>query len=305
MCAKRKSRSYGISNREFWESGVKNARKWQRFYDYLTELAISRFTWTGLPDTIDERYLELSLYYEGKVVFFKDDVGFLALRCAMMGNMNVYSVPTERMPVAPNIAFPILNEENSVMIYNNMLRKPTSPVIMTYCDDLYDIENSIIVNAKAQKTPILILCPENKRLTMKNLYMKYEGNEPFIFGDNTLNPQDFRVLSTGAPFVASSLYSLKQNIWDEAITYLGISSSHTQKKERLIRSEVAQSEGVTLSSRESSLKARQTACEQINAMWGLDVWCEFNEKVALAETKGYEDRNTRISTETTLDDEGE
>ena len=71
-------------------------------------------------------------------------------------------------------------------------------------------------------------------LTLKNLYMKYDGNQPFIFGDrNDLNPNSIQALVTGAPYVADKLYELKQNIWNEVLTFLGVPNVQMNKKERL------------------------------------------------------------------------
>jgi hypothetical protein len=112
---------------------------------------------------------------------------------------------------------------------------------------------------------------------MRNLYQKYEGNEPFIFGDKNLNPNALKVLKTDAPYVADKLYTLKSQIWNEALTYLGISNINIQKRERLITDEVTRNQGGTIASRYSRLEARRNACKEINRMFGLDIWCDYRE----------------------------
>ena len=66
-------------------------------------------------------------------------------------------------------------------------------------------------------------------------------------------------------------------IWNEALTYLGISNINVQKKERLITDEVSRNMGGVIASRYSRLNARQVACDKINKMFGLNVWCEYRE----------------------------
>ena len=73
------------------------------------------------------------------------------------------------------------------------------------------------------------------------------------------------------------MYQLKTQIWNEALTYLGISNINVQKKERLITDEVTRNQGGTIASRYSRLNARRDACKQINDMFGLDVWCDYRE----------------------------
>ena len=273
-------------NRNFWESAKINNATFRTYFDRLTELSISMFKWENLPPTIDARFLELALFGDGKAVFFMDeDLGYLALRCMIGGLWNVYNVPTERTAYATNGYQMRLDMDNSVLIYNNMIRTNSTLMVELYSRRLWDIDRTIDINAKAQKTPIFLQCSESQRLTLKNLYMKYEGNEPFIFGDKSINLDDIKVLSTQAPYVADKLYQLKTQIWNEALTYLGISNINIQKKERLITDEVQRNQGGTLASRLSRLKARQQACEEINRMFGLDIWCDYNDEIAFTSVK--------------------
>ena len=268
-------------NRNFWESAKINNATFRTYFDRLTELSISMFKWQNLPPTIDPRFLELALFGDGKAVFFMDeDLGYLALRCMIGGLWNVYNVPTERTAYATNGYQMRLDMDNSVLIYNNMIRTNSTLMVELYSRRLWDIDRTIDINVKSQKTPIFLQCSESQRLTLKNLYMKYEGNEPFIFGDKSINLDDIKVLSTQAPYVADRLYQIKTQIWNEALTYLGISNINIQKKERLITDEVHRNQGGTLASRLSRLKARQQACEEINRMFDLDIWCDYNEEIS-------------------------
>ena len=267
-----------MQNREFWESAKMNNASFEMYYDRLTELAISMFEWQNLPPTIDTRFLELCLFRDGYAAFFKDEVlGYLALRCMIGGRLNVYQIPIERNAYASNGYNRKLDETDSVLIYNNMLHTNAQNEIEVYAKKLYNLDRIIDVNVNAQKTPILINCDERQRLTLKNLYMKYDGNMPVIFGDKNINPNSLKVLTTGAPFVAKDLYVLKTQIWNEALTYLGIANVNIQKRERLITDEVTRNQGGTIASRYSRLEARRRACEQINAMFGLDIWCDYRE----------------------------
>lgn len=267
-----------IKDREFWESAKMNNFTFRQYYNRLTELSVSMFDWKNLPDSVDPRFLELALFCDGMVVFFYDDVlGYLTLRCAIGGQMNVYRIPTKRRAYANNGYNKQLDETNSVIIFNNFLRTNSRLDVEMFAKRLYNLDRAIDVNANAQKTPVFIQCDENQRLTLKNTYMKYEGNEPFIFGDKNMNPNAIKVLSTGAPFVADKLYALKSQIWNEALTYLGISNITINKKERMITDEVLRNQGGTIASRYSRLEARRQACKKINNMFGLNITCDYRD----------------------------
>ena len=257
---------------QFWESAVMNNRTYMQYYQRLTELAISMFEWKNLPDTVDERFLEMCLFGDGMAVFFKDEVlGFLCLQCMINGRWNVYRIPIERKAYATNGYNKKLTDKDSVIIFNNYLHTNSKLDVEMFSRRLYDLDRAIDVNAKAQKTPVLLMCDENDRLTMKNLYKQYEGNEPFIFGDKKLNSDGLKVLKTDAPYVADKLYQLKSQYWNEALTYLGISNTNITKKERVISDELMRNIGGVIASRYSRLESRRQAVDKINKMFGLEI----------------------------------
>ena len=263
---------------EFWESGILNNATFRQYYNRLTELAISMFEWNGLPDSVDPRYLELTLFSDGQCVFFKDEVlGYLALQNAMGGGFDVYRVPINRRAYSVNGYNKNLTNKDSVIIYNNYLRTNSRLDVEMFAKRLYNLDRIIDVNANAQKTPLLVRCPSNQRLTMKNIYKEYDGNAPIIWGDKELSANALEVLKTDAPYVCDKLYTLKTQIWNEALTYLGISNLNVQKKERLISDEAVRNQGGTIASRYSRLQARREACDKINEMFGLNISCNYRE----------------------------
>ena len=266
-------------DKNFWESAYMNNRTYLQYYNRLTELAISMFEWKNLPEEIDARFLELTLFTDGVAVFFRDEDmdKYLALQTAINGRLNVYRIPIDRRAYAVNGYNKPLTDEDSVLIYNNYIHTNSMLDIEMFAKRLYNLDRIIDVNANAQKTPVLIDCDETQRLTMKNLYMQYDGNEPVIFGNKNLNAKGLTVLKTDAPYVADKLYQLKTQIWNEALTYLGISNLNVQKKERLVSDEVIRSLGGTIASRYSRLEARREAVAQINKMFGLEIEVNYRE----------------------------
>lgn len=263
---------------QFCESAFMNNRTYLQYYNRLTELALSMFEWKNLPKTVDARFLEMCLFRDGMCVFFEDEVlGFLALQCMIGGRLNVYRIPMERRAYATNGYNRELNGTNSVIIFNNYLHTNSMLDVEMFSKRLYNLDRAIDVNANAQKTPILIQCDETQRLTMLNLYKQYDGNQPFIFGSKGLDVNGLKVLQTGAPYVADKLYDLKSQLWNEALTYLGISNTNIVKKERMITDEVTRNMGGIIASRYSRLEMRRQACEQINEMFGLNIDVDYRD----------------------------
>lgn len=266
-------------NQSFHNTLMANGATYVQYYNRLMELSMSMFEWKNLPDTVDERYLELGLFSSGCMVFFKDDViGELALNMTYQGGFDIYGEPTRRRAYSRYNQFQTtLDKDNSVIIWNNMLRTNSALDVQMFAYRLYNLDRIVDINANAQKTPVLITCDEKQKLTMKNLYMQYEGNYPVIFGDSNLDIKSLSVLKTDAPFVSDKIYDLKVKIWNEALTYLGISNINTTKKERMITDEVIRNQGGTIASRYSRLESRRRAVKKINKMFGLNITVEYRE----------------------------
>mgnify|MGYP002762495139 FL=1 len=263
----------------FGESAVMNNDSYIQYFYRLMELSISMFEWNGLPKTVDPRYLELHLFKNGSMVYFRDEVmGDLCLDCIANGQFDVYGNPISRRAYSSyNQYQKTLNESDSVIIWNNYLRQPSVLDVKMFAKRLYNLDRIIDVNVNAQKTPVLVQGTEKQRLTLVNLYKEFDGNAPFIFGDKNLDLNSLRAISTNAPYVADKLYQLKTQIWNEALTYLGISNLNIQKKERMITDEVQRNQGGTIASRYSRLEARREAVEKINNMFGTDISVDYRE----------------------------
>lgn len=265
----------------FAESALDNNATYLTYYQRLLELSISMFEWKNLPPTIDSRYIELMLFEKGSVVYFDDEeIGNLCLDCISQGQFDVYGYPKNRRAYSSyNQYSRELNESNSVIVWNNFLRTNSQLVVKMYAKRLYNIDRVIDINVNSQKTPVAILASPQQRLTMKNLYKEYDGNAPFIFGDKNLDLNGIKAISTGAPYVADSLYALKTQIWNEALTYLGISNVNTVKKERLISDEVQRNLGGTIASRYSRLQSRKDAVQKINKMFNTNIEVDYRDDI--------------------------
>ena len=264
-----------------WQSAELNNKTYSDYYNRLMELALNVFEWENLPPSVDERFIELTLYEMGYCLYFNDEIiGNLALTCTIGGQLDVYRIPLLRRAYAANGYNKMCSAKDSVLIFNNYLHTPTQLTIELFARRLYEIERTIDLNVKAQKTPTLILSSEQQRLTMKNLYMQYDGNEPFIFGDKNMDINGIKSLKTDAPFVADKLENLKHQIWNEALTFCGIENSNQDKKERLVSDEVGSNYGNIEAQRNVMLNARKQAVKKINSMFGTKIDVHFRSNLA-------------------------
>lgn len=264
-----------------WESAYLNNVTYLDFYNRLKELCLNVFEWENLPPTVDERFLELCLFEKGYCLYFNEKgIGDLALTCTIGGQLNVYNIPTERRPYS-NIgySFDPRTSKNSVLIFNNFMHTPTEMTIRLFARRLYEIERAIDTNVKGQKFPIALLAPEQQRLTIKNVYMQYDGNEPFILGDKNLDLEAIKAIKTDSPYVADKLTILKHNVWNEALTFIGIENSNQDKRERLVADEVSSNYGNVEAQRNVMLNSRRQAATKINRMFGTNISVRYRSNL--------------------------
>lgn len=282
-------------------STISGEEKYELYLERFLEIALGQIQWNGLPEEVDARYLELSLLKNGSALFFKEEIyGYIGLGTTSYGKWNIYGIPEERIAYGANGTQFKRNSKNSVIIWNKLSHNNEWLLLTDFASKLALIDEILLINVNAQKTPIILKCSERQRLTLKNLYEKYRGNIPFIFADEGLDLNSIQTLSTGAPYIAQQLYELKMNIWNEALTYLGVVNIQTNKKERLITDEVTRLNGGTMASRETRLKAREEACKEINKMFGLNISVEFvdsNEREEGMKNNGSEENVSRETKE--------
>lgn len=270
--------AFKIPQKPAWKAKIINNRTYLDYFYRLEEIAINMFEWKGLPDTVDERFLELTLCEYGMAVYFNDPVvGDIVTNVATGGPLNIYRIPTVRHAYASNGYNANLSDKDSVIIYNNYLHQPTILTIMMFARRLYEIERTIEVNVVAQKTPTVIVCDENERLSMENFIKRRNENELVIVGSKSLDLNNVKVLNTAAPYVAGDLYALKRQTWQEALNFLGVESANTEKKERLISFEVASNNGSVQAQRYTMLNSRRQAAKQINKMFGTNIEVNFRQ----------------------------
>lgn len=264
----------------FGDTLKNNSQTYQMFYTRLCELATNMHEWKGLPLSIDVRYLEVSLMSQGHALFFMDDVlkEYLALRCTIAPPFDIYMIGRTREAFSANGYHNTLSEKNSVIIFNNYMRTGNLLDIEMYAQRLYDIQRAIDVNVKLQKHMKMLLCSEDQRLVVENILKNYEGNVPVVVGSKNIDISTYDSLDISAPFVADKLQILKRQIWNEALTYLGIENSNTEKKERLVSTEVDTNLGGVEAQRFTRLNARREAAKKINAMFGLNISVDYREE---------------------------
>ena len=126
------------NNGIFIDSAVGNKMSYMTYYAQLLEIAISRFKWINLPDTVDARFLEVVLNTKGFALFFKDeDIGFLGMNTTIGGKLSNYNIPINRQAFASNGYKANRTIKDSVIIWNNLIHTNGQLKLLEFSKDLY------------------------------------------------------------------------------------------------------------------------------------------------------------------------
>ena len=270
-------------NYKFTDSALVNDATYYDYLERFKKIAMSMFEWVNLPKSMNARWLERCLYYNGQAALFKHKkYGFINTNCCSSGKINIYGLPTKlncysfefqeirNLYVGLNPMSENKEDEEAILVLNNWEGVPTCKTMELFAYRLYEAERTCDVNIKAQKTPVLVVVDEKQRLMMENLYNQYNGNQPFIFGDSgQFNTDILKAIKTDAPFVADKLMKYKEQIWNEALMFLGVNTLTTEKKERLITDEASANNELINLNLQSFLAPRLQACKEFNEKFGL------------------------------------
>jgi hypothetical protein len=248
----------------------------------LMELCLARFKWTGLPDTIDIRFMETVLLRDALAVFYWDSEydRFMVLRAMGLGNLNMYDNPTEFTVYGNAMLNKKLSGRECVPIWANKLRIPEMDVIHLYARRLAELDRTIDINQLNTRHPVVFAVDVNERLSMVNAFRKVQEGEPVIFGTEMMGPtalgEKVSVFNTGQDKgVLTEILDVKTRTWNEAMTLLGIMNVNSEKRERMVVEEAAGASGMVLAFRGAAMGERQAACERINEMYGLECSVEW------------------------------
>lgn len=276
------------SNYKFTDSALVNDATYFDYLERFKRIALSMFEWVNLPKSMNARWLERCLYYNGQASLLKTkDYGFINTNCCSSGKINIYGLPTRLNcysfefqsirklytglnPLDTEKQREAKETNECILVLNNWEGIPTCRTMELFALRLYEAERTCDVNIKAQKTPVLVVVDEKQRLMMENLYSQFDGNQPFIFGDSgQFNTDILKAIKTDAPFIADKVMEYKKEIWNEALTYLGVNNIMLEKKERLVTDEANSNNELINLNLQSFLAPRLEACRQFNEKFGL------------------------------------
>lgn len=258
--------------RQFAE--YENQIQFQDIFINFMQLVLNMFEWKNLPETCNSRFLERTLFFDGKALFFDDpNLGFINTAVNLNKGLNLYGENIYRTAYTANGYNIERNEDNSVLIRNNDYMWPSVFTVEIYAKKVLDAQRSIDVYAKNMKYPLVLRANKDNQTSVQTLVDEKESNEYIIivnqgvFSQDNLDPINLSIPSDGL----TVLWQHKRNLFDEFYTRYGINNVGNDKKERLITDEAQAKAQILELNIDLMYDKRKDACNQINEMYDLNV----------------------------------
>ena len=278
------------NNQDVISADILNNFTFIDFFDRLKRVATSIFKWKNLPQTMNERWLELCLFYKGMAGILKhDNYGIINTEASWSGNIDIYGLPTlvycystsffsdQRVRYDGKVSIEELskiygiendNLKEAILVMNNIDMQPTFIAMELFAYRLYKVQRTIDINLDLIKKPFIIGCNEQDKLSMQKFMMDVENNQNMIFATADFDPSNsIKIFDLNVNNHVEELENEKRAILSEALTTLGVNSILVDKAERLISDEGKKDNEFINYNLQYYLKQRKEACEQFNKLF--------------------------------------
>lgn len=278
-----------VFNDPHWQTNDANISTFTFWRDYLIAQSMGCFRWSGMPDEVDPRFVEMTLLYNGCGGLFipladtysfatfayngKLDMNFNPINVNFISNNGTGTWNrncVDRYVYSTNgIEF---TEKDSVILFDNVNRVPLIRYINMYARLLSEYDDVIRVNANAQTTPWIARCNDTSLKDTINKINQIAGHEPIIVEDFSLaDDSSIEVYKTDAPYVIDKLQDAQSKTLNTYLSMIGVNNNPVEKRERTISIEENGNSEQIMIMRNSRFDQRRKFCNEVNELFDLSV----------------------------------
>lgn len=256
-------------------------RAFRSWFDFLLTVAVKRFQYNNLPDSLPQWEIEKRLIMNGYCCIFKDEIYGIVTADGGLSGVSIYNTANEF-----NYAQAVLGSKSKVpnliggvIVYGCSIDRVSPGTIgrriIYYADILSDIDVSkqiALITARSSRG--ITAKSDNALRELKDYYIKlYEGEViiPKIVSGALDSTEDIFKGSGRELVLTIGDYDVAiQNTLQRFYTEFGI-ETNIAKRERLVTGEIeAAADGLHYNIRDW-LQCRQKGVEQINFLYGTDI----------------------------------
>lgn len=287
-----------IYNASFNPSTIhtKNTALFWYYCDYLFKKILSVFEFKGLPKTWAENYFKYVLFGYGFIAVYKDSkYGVIPQNCSLSDTYTIFYQPKRVL-----IANPVLKKSIELEVGKDCEIIKVQPDYHSVLDIVSYYADMLAVSSEAMGMNLLnskvsyVFMAENKAQaeTFKKAYDRLASGDPFVVIDKSLMNEDGSVnwqmfeQNVGQNYIVDRVLNDMKTIEDQFNTKIGIPNANTQKRERLISSEVESNDIDTEALVNVWLDTMKKDMEKVNQVYGLDLSVSYRYANYMKEDTG-------------------
>lgn len=239
----------------------------------------SMFVYTGLPDTIPQKWLEYYLMCNGNCLIANVDDKLYAFVGGTGGEPDVYYQPT-----IYTVANPYLNlskmyriDVDSVLIRNDSVMRGMLPILQKYGSLLVETDLTIrcaLINMRI--TGIISANDDNAKKSADEYVKQLEnGTISVIGGAPFFDGVKYQSGSTTSNYL-SQIIEMTQYLKASFYNEIGLNANYNMKREYISTSENSLTDDIILPLVENMYNERKEGIEKVNKMFNTNITVEFN-----------------------------
>lgn len=249
------------------------------YCEYTFTRTQSMFVWTGLPDTIPVKWLEMYLQRNGNCCITKVGEDFYCFLGNAGGELDEYYQPTIFTVANPFLEFnkSLKIGEDCVYCKNDYNGYGLTPLISRYCGLMTENLLTVRVSDINMRMMNLLSASDDNTFQSTKQYLKdLENGKIGVISESAF----FDGIKSQSAHVGNGDYmiqfiELQQYLKGSLYNELGINANFNMKREALSGEEVALNDDALMPLIDDMLKQRREICEQLKDVYGLEVSVDY------------------------------
>ena len=247
---------------------------------YMLNRTQSMFEYSGLPDTIPKRVLELYLQIHGFAGFYEYNDNLYVFFGGLGGIPDVYYMPTILTIANPalGISKTLKIDEECVVVPNDSMYMGMLPMFSKYGTALAENELSMDIATVNSRIISLVSASDDRTKVSADKYLKdVREGKAGIIAENAFF-EDLKVQPYGNSQGTVSIKNLiehEQYLKASWYNEIGLNSNYNMKRETLTDSENQMNSDALLPLIDNMLECRQIGLEKVNRMFGTNISVKF------------------------------
>lgn len=173
------------------------------------------------------------------------------------------------IPTTPQVV-----NKDVVIGYAQRSKKSVASVVEYYVQKIVDVDMTIRVQLKSHKVPWLVATTPENEAKLKALFDKVNNDEEVLYLSQS-EIEAIKLLIGGNSYIIDKLYSYRQSLENELLTFLGVDNiGIMEKKEHLIQDEIASNNDLIRDHSDNFLSCMREFFDKINELWGFNYGVE-------------------------------